>query len=199
MNIKLVNRVTPDFDPDTYLVDEGLRHAAEVAFALRQPLLLMGEPGTGKTRFAEKLAYELAKKNPESGFRFTDKPLVFNTKTNSSARDLFYTYDALAHFQSANIRRDSGQAAPSTADFIALQAYGRAVAQTNPAAVQHPRLREGLLPDPAASVVLIDEIDKAPRDFPNDLLNDWTTRSFLSANSTTCASAAAMPSPSWRC
>lgn len=179
MNIKLVNRITPDFDPETYIVDEGLRHAAEVAFALRQPLLLMGEPGTGKTRFAQKLAYELAKQNAGSGHRFLGKPLVFNTKTNSTARDLFYTYDALAHFQSANIRRDSGQAAPGTADFIALQAYGQAIAQTNPAAVQHPRLREGLLPDPASTVVLIDEVDKAPRDFPNDLLNELEHQEFF--------------------
>lgn len=179
MNINLVNRITPDFDPETYIVDDGLRHAAEVAFALRQPLLLMGEPGTGKTMFAKKLAHELAKKNTDSGYRFLDKPLVFNTKTNSAARDLFYTYDALAHFQSANIRRDSGQAAPGTADFITLQAFGQAIAQTNPAAVSHPRLREGLLPDPAGTVVLIDEVDKAPRDFPNDLLNELEHQEFF--------------------
>jgi MoxR-like ATPase len=172
MNIKLIDRLTHDFDPETYLVEEGLRHAAEVAFALRQPLLLMGEPGTGKTRFAQKLAHELAKQNASSGYHFLDKPLVFNTKTNSTARDLFYTYDALAHFQSANIRRDTGQAVPTTADFITLQAYGQAIAQTNPATVPHLRLREGLRPDPASTVVLIDEIDKAPRDFPNDLLNE---------------------------
>ena len=62
MEFKLVDSIQPDFDPKIYVVDEGLRQAAEVAFALRQPLLLMGEPGTGKTRFAQKLAYELSLK-----------------------------------------------------------------------------------------------------------------------------------------
>jgi MoxR-like ATPase len=45
--------------------------------------------------------------------------------------------------------------------------------------VQHPRLREGLPPEPAGSVVLIDEIDKAPRDFPNDLLNELENQEFF--------------------
>jgi MoxR-like ATPase len=178
MNIKLLNHPVPEFDPERYIVDAGLQNAAEVAYALRQPLLLMGEPGTGKTRFAQKLAYELARKNAETGLGFFDKPLVFNTKTNSAARDLFYTYDALAHFQNANIRREAGQTGLDTADFINLQALGKAIAMTNPAAVTHPRLREGLEQNPRSTVVLIDEIDKAPRDFPNDILHEIDHQEF---------------------
>ncbi len=178
MNIHLLHNPVPEFDPERYIVDEGLQNAAEVAYALRQPLLLMGEPGTGKTRFAQKLAHELAKKNTETNLGFADKPLVFNTKTNSTARDLFYTYDALAHFQSANIRREAGQAVADTADFIALQALGKAIAMTKPDAVTHPRLREGLVLQPRGSVVLIDEIDKAPRDFPNDILHEIDHQEF---------------------
>ena len=177
MEFRLVDSIQPDFDPKLYVVDEGLRQAAEVAFALRQPLLLMGEPGTGKTRFAQKLAYELSQKNEK--FRFRSEPLVFNTKTNSGARDLFYTYDSLAHFQSANIRRDAGAGAPETADFIALQALGLAIAQTNPGQITHPKLKKDLKETPLSTVVLIDEIDKAPRDFPNDILNEIEDQKFF--------------------
>lgn len=172
MNFNLVDRIQPDFDPEKYVVDEGLHHAAEVAFALRQPLLLTGEPGTGKTRFANKMAYELAKQNGKSKYLFLDKPLVFNTKTNSSARDLFYTYDTLAHFQSANIRRNANESTPGPLDFIELQALGKAIAQTDPENIPHPKLKKSLLPNALSTVVLIDEIDKAPRDFPNDILNE---------------------------
>jgi MoxR-like ATPase len=176
MDFKLVDSLQPAFDPELYVVEEGLRQAAEVAFALRQPLLLMGEPGTGKTRFAQKLAYELSQKKHK--FHFRDKPLTFHTKTNSGARDLFYIYDSLAHFQSANIRRDAGAAMPETADFIALQALGLAIAQTNPDQITNPKLRQGLLDTPQSTVVLIDEIDKAPRDFPNDILNEIEDQEF---------------------
>ncbi|MEQ1744723.1 MAG: MoxR family ATPase [Saprospiraceae bacterium] len=179
MNFKLVDRILPDFDPEKYVVDDGLHQAAEVAFALRQPLLIMGEPGTGKTKFAYKLAHELAKPTEAHAYKFLAKPLVFNTKTSSVARDLFYTYDSLAHFQSANIRRDINQAAPATDDFIKLEALGQAIAQTNPGTVAHPKLAKDLRPEAWSSVVLIDEIDKAPRDFPNDILNEIENQEFF--------------------
>jgi MoxR-like ATPase len=176
MEFRLVDNIQPEFDPARYVVEEGLRQAAEVAFALRQPLLLMGEPGTGKTRFAQKLAWELAQKN--GPFQFLEKPLVFHTKTSSAARDLFYTYDSLAHFQSANIRRSDEQGGPNTADFITLQALGKAIAQTRPQQVIHPELRKDLHEHPRSTVVLVDEIDKAPRDFPNDILNEIENQEF---------------------
>ena len=83
--------------PVGYIADEGVRAAVNVALALGQPLLVTGDPGTGKTQLAHSIAFEL------------DLPLlVFNTKTTSSARDLFYRYDALRHFQDAQIRLDEG-------------------------------------------------------------------------------------------
>lgn len=148
-----------------YIMSDALRNAVEVAIALEQPLLLTGEPGTGKTRLAFKVAADLAQQ--QSDYNFSDQPLIFNTKTTSTARDLFYTYDALAHFQAANIAKQSGV---GTAEFIELQALGRAIALTNPEGLDKGRFRNDLAKEARSSVVLIDEIDKAPRDFPNDIL-----------------------------
>ncbi len=157
------------FDPQGYILQDELREAVEVAIALEQPLLLTGEPGTGKTRLAWKIADELSR---QEGTDFRPEPLVFYTKTTSTARDLFYTYDAVGHFQTANIRREAGAAVPGVADFIELQALGRAIALTDPRAVDPAKIAGELPPAPASSVVLIDEIDKAPRDFTNDILNE---------------------------
>jgi len=157
------------FDPQGYILQDELREAVEVAIALEQPLLLTGEPGTGKTRLAWKIADELSR---QEGAGFRPEPLVFYTKTTSTARDLFYTYDAVGHFQTANIRREAGAATPGVADFIELQALGRAIALTDPGAVDAGKIAGELPPEPASSVVLIDEIDKAPRDFTNDILNE---------------------------
>src|SRR5271165_4437582 len=78
-------------DPSGYIADDGLRDAVNVALALGQPLLLTGEPGTGKTQLAASLAHELG----------LGEPLVFNVKTTSTAHDLFYRYDSLRHFHSS--------------------------------------------------------------------------------------------------
>ncbi len=170
MKIIINDYAAPPFDPEKYILDEGLKNAIEVAIALDQPLLLTGEPGTGKTRLAYKVAHELAKQ--ESAYRFAPQPLVFNTKTTSTARDLFYTYDALAHFQAANIKRETDTPTVRTADYLELQALGKAIAQTDPAAVDSTRFNTRLAPEPQSAVVLIDEIDKAPRDFTNDILDE---------------------------
>jgi len=154
-----------------YYVDEELKRAVEMAIRLNRPLLLTGEPGTGKTLLANAIAYDLHKLNSD----FLEHPLIFTCQTSSVAKDLFYTYDALAHFYDAN---HSGQAErPNPMGYIYPSALGQAIALTNPKEVGEPqflsrsRNHEG---EPYSqchhSVVLIDEIDKAPRDFPNDLL-----------------------------
>ncbi len=175
MSISNKRSIRRGFDPKSYILQDGLRNALEVAIALGQPLLLTGDPGTGKTQLAWKAAHDLSQ---VADSRFQPQPLVFNTKTTSTARDLFYTYDAVSHFQVANIRRQEGEKTPGTADFIELQALGKAIALTNPQNIDASKLSTTLPETASSSVVLIDEIDKAPRDFTNDILNEIENYAF---------------------
>lgn len=146
-----------------YVLSKALKDAVEVALTLEQPLLITGEPGTGKTR----LAYRIAKDLAEGNDRFLDEPLEFNTQTTAIASDLFYYYDALSHFHDVNLKQTAGEAAPPVSDYIELRALGKALALSNPE-MAGAYGKKGA--KPRSSVVLIDEIDKAPRDFPNNLL-----------------------------
>jgi MoxR-like ATPase len=146
-----------DPNPGDYIAEQGLVDAVNTALLLHQPLLLTGEPGTGKTQLAAALAHQL-------GY---EEPLRFQAKSTSQARDLFYTYDALGHYRA----KEGAQ----RLDFVLFSALGRAVLRANERGkVQEllpsnsPELERGN--DARPSVVLIDEIDKAPRDFPNDIL-----------------------------
>jgi MoxR-like ATPase len=134
--------------PEGYVASPALRDAVNVALALGQPLLLTGEPGTGKTRLAWSIAHELG----------LEAPLVFYTKTTSNARDLFYRYDSLAHFQAAQL----AQTQPDIRQYITFEALGLAIRESGK----------------RRAVVLIDEIDKAPRDVPNDMLNELENMAF---------------------
>lgn len=154
------------FSPDHYVLDKGLHAAVQVALTLGQPLLLTGEPGTGKTLLAYRIAHDLAKVDES----FLPEPLVFHTKTTSRATDMLYTYDALRHFHDANLRKTQGETAPETSDYVQLQALGKAIALTDAEALASGQFVKGS--EPKSSVVLIDEIDKAPRDFPNDILHE---------------------------
>jgi MoxR-like ATPase len=145
--------------PGRYLVDDGLRDACNVALLLGQPLLLTGEPGTGKSRFAHALAWEFG----------LGEPLVYEVKSTSQARMLFYHYDALRRYQDLQSRTLS-QEAPLTS-YLTINALGQAILNSL-APEELPEELRPLRPEgvPRRSVVLIDEIDKAPRDFPNDVL-----------------------------
>lgn len=131
-----------------YLPGPGLEDVVELALDLGRPLLVTGEPGTGKTRLADYVAQKVG----------LGKPLVFNTKTDAQARDLFYSYDAIRHYRDSARPGASGQAL----DYVTFSALGKAILESGE----------------RRAVVLIDEIDKAPRDFPNDLLFEFDELAF---------------------
>jgi MoxR-like ATPase len=147
------------YDPAGYLADQGLVDAVNVSLMLGQPLLLTGEPGTGKTQLANRIAWELG----------LEPVLLFETKSTSVAKDLFYTYDALRRFHAAHLPEGS----QDSRVYITYNALGLAILYSNDEdSIRHlvpPDFRHG---GKRRSVVLIDEVDKAPRDFPNDLLNE---------------------------
>lgn len=141
-------KYSPKKQDDVYLPSEELQAAVNVALELGQPLLLTGDPGTGKTQ----LAFHVAK---QFGL---GTPFIFNAQTNSVKKDLFYHYDALGHFHySQNPKNDDLTDEEMESRFIRYEALGDAI-------------RLARLGKKERSVVLIDEIDKSPRDLPNDLL-----------------------------
>ncbi|MFM2058596.1 MAG: hypothetical protein RLY71_2981 [Pseudomonadota bacterium] len=154
------------FGPDHYEADPELTQAVNAALLLDMPLLLSGEPGTGKTQLAEKLAAEL-------GVNLWK----FETKAASTAAELFYQFDHVRRFQAA--QPGAGQADLDPLRFIDYGPLGKAILQGQPREQARAWFHEGKLPDwitdlaePRRAVVLIDEIDKAPSDFPNDALNE---------------------------
>ena len=153
------------FAPENYVAEKGLTDAVNVAIALGQPLLVTGDPGTGKTQLAASVACELE----------LPSPLLFHAKTTSTAKDLFYRYDALGHFHDSQFRKDQVE----MESYIAYEALGLAILLSLPSAEGDPFLPVMVRgKGPTRTVVLIDEIDKAPRDFPNDILNEIEMLSF---------------------
>lgn len=158
--LPLKSRRATALAPEAYIADPDLIAATNVALALGQPLLLTGEPGTGKTQFANHLAWALG---------LPDQPLKFETRSTHVSRDLFYTYDALRRFQDAQTQVRAENALP----YLTYNALGIAILRTRRPEEVAPYLPPGFEHGGVRrSLVLIDEVDKAPRDFPNDMLNE---------------------------
>ena len=136
-----------------YIPDGDLQRAVHLAQVLQRPLLLRGEPGCGKTKLAQAVAYEWY------GSDYRQHYFEWHIKSNSKAQEGLYTFDHISRLRDANLARH--QEAGPGADVEDLKRYRRFGPLGQAFAVS---ARE----QPA--IVLIDEIDKADIDFPNDLL-----------------------------
>jgi MoxR-like ATPase len=122
----------------TYVATEDLMVAVNAAVALERPLLIKGEPGTGKTVLAQEVAEALG------------RPLIeWHIKSTTKAQQGLYEYDAVSRL------RDSQLGDPKVSDIANY--------------IKRGKLWEAFGADPTP-VLLIDEIDKADIEFPNDLL-----------------------------
>jgi MoxR-like ATPase len=127
---------------DFYETTDAVAETVNLAIKLQRPILVEGEPGCGKTLLARSIAAELK----------LGEPIGLRIKSTTQARDLLYRFDALRRLQEVQNpnRIDQSQ---YVYPYINLQPLGLAIQSGRPC------------------VVLIDEIDKADIDFPNDLLD----------------------------
>lgn len=163
-----------------YDAGDELIEVVNLAIELGMPLLLEGEPGCGKSRLAHALVYEFNYHRENNPIKYYE----WIVQSTSKAEDSLYQYDYIGRLQAAQISgilrkkeieesfsepknpATSKQKNPATSkDWVDLQPLGKAFKQSKDKQEQ--------------SVVLIDEIDKADRDFPNDLLLAIESRRFF--------------------
>jgi len=121
-----------------YVASEELMRAVNIAMVLRKPLLIKGEPGTGKTVLAEAIASALGK-----------ELIVWNIKSTTKAQDGLYVYDVVQRLYDSQF---GGEGVDNVEKYVKLGRLGDAFTAEEQV------------------ILLIDEIDKADLEFPNDLL-----------------------------
>ncbi|QJT15104.1 MoxR family ATPase [Aeromonas sp. 2692-1] len=131
---------------DRYLASESLKMAVNAAIVLEKPLLIKGEPGTGKTELAEAVARHLG-----------TELIAWHIKSTTKAQQGLYEYDAVARL------RDSQLGDPRVGE---ISHY-----------IRRGKLWQAFTAD-QRPVLLIDEIDKADIEFPNDLLQELDRMEF---------------------
>lgn len=139
-----------------YIPSSELVDVVNLAIHLKRPLLLEGESGGGKTQLARAVAYEL-----DLDYKF------YSVKSTSKAQELLYTFDTIGRLRDAQLAATEKIASPKeikeiiqTTKYCQLGVLGEAFKSQE------------------TTVVLIDEIDKADVDFPNDLLQELEERRF---------------------
>jgi MoxR-like ATPase len=147
-----------------YLPDPDLVEAVNVAIYLGRPLLIKGEPGSGKTRLARAVADEFT-------WRYNGgKPWPYYAwyiKSISRAQDGLYTYDSVGRLRDAHL---VGAGRIADADLPRVN---------DPATYRHLGVLGHAFKSDKRAIVLIDEIDKADIDFPNDLLLELDEQRFF--------------------
>jgi len=131
---------------EDYIVSKDLSNSVNISVALKRPLLIKGEPGTGKTVLAESIARSL-------GLRL----IVWNIKSTTKAQDGLYVYDTVQRLYDSQF---GGQSVSDIKQYIKLGKLGEAFQSEE------------------RVVLLIDEIDKADLEFPNDLLWELDVMNF---------------------
>ena len=121
-----------------YVVSSDLLRIVNIAMALEKPLLIKGEPGTGKTQLAQAISDALGK-----------KLIIWNIKSTTKAQDGLYVYDTVQRLYDSQF---GGEGVDDIKKYIKLGKLGEAFAADEQV------------------ILLIDEIDKADPEFPNDLL-----------------------------
>ena len=135
---------------DNYVATQDLMLAVNAAITLKRPLLVKGEPGTGKTMLAEEVAQSLG------------MPLLqWHVKSTTKAQQGLYEYDAVSRLRDSQMSDlDGGERVKNIKNYIVKGVLWQAFTATEPVAL------------------LIDEIDKADIEFPNDLLRELDRMEF---------------------
>ncbi len=134
----MVNKMSDFRGSSKYVVSDELMNAVNIAIALEKPLLIKGEPGTGKTMLAESISDGLGK-----------DLVIWNIKSTTKAQDGLYVYDTVQRLYDSQ--------------------FGEGNVQDIKKYIKMGKLGEAFTSDKQV-VLLIDEIDKADLEFPNDLL-----------------------------